>query len=71
MERICIVGLEEPEYNEIQRVLDGMARLQGLIVHLLDTARLERGMFDLEIQDCDLAALARETSMILSPTTTC
>jgi signal transduction histidine kinase len=56
--------------DEIQRVLDGMARLQGLIVHLLDTARLERGMFDLEIQDCDLAALARETSMILSPTTT-
>lgn len=54
------------ESQEIQRVLAGVARLHALIMNLLDTARLEHGLFAIEPQSTDLAALVRDTAAILS-----
>lgn len=51
--------------QEIRHVLASVERLHGLIRNLLDTARLEQGLFTIEPQECDLAALARETVELL------
>jgi signal transduction histidine kinase len=41
-------------------------RLDGMIGNLLDTARLEQGLFELSRQVVDVAALARETASLLA-----
>ncbi len=42
--------------------LRAVDRLQGMIVNLLDSARLEQGIFGLERQTVDVARVARETA---------
>lgn len=58
------------EAGDIQQVLTSVARLNGLIRNLLDTARLEHGLFAIEPQECDLTALAHETAVLLTTPTT-
>lgn len=58
------------EAGDIQQVLASVGRLNGLIRNLLDTARLEHGLFAIEPQECDLTALARESAALLSTPTT-
>lgn len=45
------------ESSDLQAILAGVARLQGLIKNLLDTARLDQGLFTIEPETCDLTAL--------------
>lgn len=42
----------------------------SLIRNLLDTARLERGLFTIEPQECDITALVSETAAFLSTQST-
>src|SRR5690242_11854190 len=46
------------ESKEFEILLANVARLQGLIMNLLDTARLDHGLFAIEPEACDLMALA-------------
>jgi len=53
----------QPAYlHHADETLRGLQRLQGLIAELLDTARLEQGLFALQPEPVDLAALARATA---------
>lgn len=54
------------ESKEVEAMLANVARLQGLIMNLLDTARLEHGLFAIETEVCDLTALVKTTAMLLS-----
>jgi two-component system OmpR family sensor kinase len=55
------------EYVEdVNVALRGVARLNGLVANLLDVARLDRGLFDLDTEPVDLAAIAKEAASLLS-----
>ena len=53
------------ESSDLQAILAGVARLQGLIKNLLDTARLDQGLFTIEPETCDLTALVEATVALL------
>jgi two-component system, OmpR family, sensor kinase len=53
------------ESKELQTILAGVARLQGLIRNLLDTARLDQGLFAIEPETVDLTALIKDTIALL------
>ncbi len=48
--------------HHAEETLLGLYRLQGLIVELLDIARLKQGLFAIHPEPVDLAALVRETA---------
>jgi two-component system, OmpR family, sensor kinase len=48
--------------DHVGAALNGVAGLTGLITNLLDMARIERGIFSLDVEPCDLAVLARESA---------
>lgn len=50
----------------IQHALDGISRLDALILNLLDASRIERGMFALELRAHDLCTLTRDSASALS-----
>lgn len=52
--------------KEIEAMLANVARLQGLIMNLLDTARLDHGLFAIEPEMCDLTELVTATAAVLS-----
>src|SRR5690242_10734006 len=52
--------------KEIEAILANVTRLQGLIMNLLDTARLDHGLFAIEPEACDLMALATATAAVMS-----
>lgn len=54
------------ESKEFEILLANVARLQGLIMNLLDTARLDHGLFAIEPEVCDLTALVTATAAVLS-----
>lgn len=54
------------ERSDLQRILAGVARLQGLTRNLLDTARLDQGLFTIEPETCDLTTLVEDTVALLS-----
>ena len=58
------------ETRDIQTILAGVARLQGLIKNLLDAARLDQGLFTIEPESCDLTALVEDTVALLRVPTT-
>ncbi|GAC1405108.1 MAG: hypothetical protein NVSMB52_18920 [Chloroflexota bacterium] len=47
------------ELINVDAALSGVTRMEGLINDLLDTSRLEEGLFSLTLQELDLAALVR------------
>ena len=53
------------ESQDLHGILAGVARLRGLIRNLLDTARLDQGLFTIEPETCDLTALVEETAALL------
>jgi len=54
------------ESKEFDILLANVARLQGLIMNLLDTARLDHGLFAIEPEMCDLTELVTATAAVLS-----
>ncbi|HKW21543.1 MAG TPA: GAF domain-containing sensor histidine kinase [Ktedonobacterales bacterium] len=54
------------ESEEFDILLANVARLQGLIMNLLDTARLDHGLFAIEPEMCDLTELVTATAAVLS-----
>lgn len=56
--------------KEVQQIHSSVGRLMSLIRNLLDTARLERGLFTIEPQECDITALVSETAAFLSTQST-
>lgn len=54
------------EASDLDAPLKAVHRLTRLTQDLLDSARLEQGLFELELARVDLAALARETAQLLS-----
>ncbi|HET9979698.1 MAG TPA: GAF domain-containing sensor histidine kinase [Ktedonobacterales bacterium] len=58
------------ESSDLQGILAGVARLQGLIRNLLDTARLDQGLFTIEPETCDLTLLVEDTVALLHAPTT-
>jgi signal transduction histidine kinase len=54
------------ESKEIEAILANVSRLQGLIMNLLDTARLDHGLFAIEPEVCDLTELVTATAAVLS-----
>lgn len=54
------------EARDVEAILAGVTRLQGLILNLLDTARLDKGLFSIEPDTCDLMALVKATAALLS-----
>jgi signal transduction histidine kinase len=54
------------DLEDIAMALAGMSRLSGLIGNLLDVARLDRGLFDLDLEAVDLVAMAREAAATLA-----
>jgi len=52
--------------KEIEAILANVVRLQGLIMNLLDTARLDHGLFAIEPEVCDLTALVNTTATLLN-----
>lgn len=53
------------ESSDLQGILAGVARLQGLIRNLLDTARLDQGLFTIEPEICNLTLLVEDTVALL------
>ncbi len=53
------------ESQDLQTILAGVARLQGLVRNLLDTARLDQGLFTIEPETCDLTDLVEDTVALL------
>jgi signal transduction histidine kinase len=49
-----------------QRALRSVTGLSKLVTNLLDVARLDRGLFDLDLEPVDLVAIAEEAAGILS-----
>jgi len=58
------------ESRDLQGILAGITRLQGLIWNLLDTARLDQGLFMIEPETCDLTVLVEDTVALLRAPTT-
>jgi signal transduction histidine kinase len=54
------------DVEDVNVAVRGVARLSGLIGNLLDVARLDRGLFELDIEPVDLVALAREAAATLA-----
>lgn len=54
------------ESKEIEAMLANTTRLQGLIMNLLDTARLDHGLFAIEPEVCDLTTLVNTTATLLN-----
>ncbi len=54
------------EARTARLVEESAKRLRGLVEDLLDSSRLERGLFALALQEVDLAELARETAGVLA-----
>ncbi|HLZ25336.1 MAG TPA: ATP-binding protein [Ktedonobacterales bacterium] len=57
-------GLDR-ESRDLHSILAGITRLQGLIRNLLDTARLDHGLFTIEPETCDLAVLVEDTVALM------
>jgi two-component system, OmpR family, sensor kinase len=53
--------------RDAQQLEHSLERLDRLIGELLDTARLEQGIFSLNLQPVDLVALVRETTTAVAP----
>jgi len=62
------IARHEGRQDYLRHVADADAALQRLtrmIAEVLDTSRLDRGLFTLDVEPVDLAALARETADLL------
>ena len=53
------------ESRNLQSILAGVERLQGLIRNLLDTARIDHGLFTIEPETCDLTVLLEDTVALM------
>jgi signal transduction histidine kinase len=53
------------DIEDIDAAQSALHRLDGLVEDLLDSARLEQGLFSLAIQKLDLVSLVRETAALL------
>jgi two-component system, OmpR family, sensor kinase len=56
----------DDDLREVQKALGGVDRLGRLISDLLDVARLDQGIFQMDVQPTDLASIAREIAKTLS-----
>jgi len=54
------------DVREADKALHGVERLSRLISDLLDVARLDQGIFRMDVQPTDLASIARDTARALS-----
>jgi two-component system OmpR family sensor kinase len=55
------------DLQDAEQAANALGRLQKLIDDLLDTERIEQGIFALSLQPVDLPALVRDTVRMLSP----
>jgi two-component system, OmpR family, sensor kinase len=56
----------EADIRELELGLKGLSRLGGLISDMLDVARIDQGVFTLDLQPVDLVTLTRETGEAFS-----
>lgn len=56
----------ERDLEDIVGALNAVSRLGGLVSNLLDIARIDRGLFELDLEPVDLVALVREAAAALS-----
>jgi len=54
------------DIDDINVSLRGLARLNALVANLLDVARLDEGMFQIDLQPVDLVAMVKEAAAVLS-----
>jgi signal transduction histidine kinase len=57
---------DKAESNHAQLALRSVTGLSKLVTNLLDVARLDKGLFDLDVEPVDLCCLAEETAGALS-----
>jgi signal transduction histidine kinase len=56
----------ERDRADLELALKGLARLSGMVSDILDVARVEQGMFQINVQPVDLVALVEETARVLA-----
>lgn len=53
--------------EDLELALRSTAQLSGLIANILDVARIDQGLFELEVTPIDLLALVRDVASVLAP----